>query len=80
MTRPLMEEPRTMAMLDLDRRQKFRWEAPTPRSPALLHLVGLRHGEVAAQSGLRSPGQLVERGRQAPSHWLVDRELIVALS
>jgi hypothetical protein len=25
-------------------------------------------------------GQLVERGRQAPSHWLVDRELVVASS
>jgi putative ABC transport system ATP-binding protein len=39
-------------------------------------------GMVKSRHSLASDrqGQLVERGRQAPSHWLVDRELVVASS
>jgi hypothetical protein len=39
-------------------------------------------GMVKSRHSLASDrqGQLVERGRQAPSHWFVDRELVVASS
>ena len=37
---------------------------------ALLHLVGLRHGEAATPLASDRQGELVERGRHAPSHWL----------